>query len=425
MRSVPNYPHPYILIFVFILFRALGVSASTLSATESLTISSNKTIISHSELFELGFFTPASSSRWYLGIWYKKIPTRTYVWVANRDTPLSHSNGSLKISSNNLVIFDHSNKPVWSTNLTGGNVRSPVVAELLDNGNFVLRDSNNNEYLWQSFHFPTDTLLPDMKLGWDLKSGRNRFLRSRKAPDDPSSGDYSTKFETRGFPEVYVCNKESIVYRSGPWDGIRFNGIPEVRPVDYLVLNFSATEEEITYSYHITKSNIYSILTLTPTGLLQRSTWVERLQSWRPLWYSPRDICNNYEQCGYGYCDSNTSPVCNCIHGFKPRNKWDLRDDFDGCVRKTRLSCDGTDGFVRLKNMKLPDTTKTIVDRGIGIEECEARCLKHCNCTAFANTDIRNGGSGCVIWTGDMLDIRYFAEGGQDLYVRLAAADLG
>ncbi|XP_013591328.1 PREDICTED: receptor-like serine/threonine-protein kinase SD1-6 isoform X1 [Brassica oleracea var. oleracea] len=424
MRSVPNYPHPYILIFVFILFRALGVSASTLSATESLTISSNKTIISHSELFELGFFTPASSSRWYLGIWYKKIPTRTYVWVANRDTPLSHSNGSLKISSNNLVIFDHSNKPVWSTNLTGGNVRSPVVAELLDNGNFVLRDSNNNEYLWQSFHFPTDTLLPDMKLGWDLKSGRNRFLRSRKAPDDPSSGDYSTKFETRGFPEVYVCNKESIVYRSGPWDGIRFNGIPEVRPVDYLVLNFSATEEEITYSYHITKSNIYSILTLTPTGLLQRSTWVERLQSWRPLWYSPRDICNNYEQCGYGYCDSNTSPVCNCIHGFKPRNKWDLRDDFDGCVRKTRLSCDGTDGFVRLKNMKLPDTTKTIVDRGIGIEECEARCLKHCNCTAFANTDIRNGGSGCVIWTGDMLDIRYFAEGGQDLYVRLAAADL-
>uniref|UniRef100_M4CIU7 Receptor-like serine/threonine-protein kinase n=1 Tax=Brassica campestris TaxID=3711 RepID=M4CIU7_BRACM len=369
-----------------------------MSATESLTISSSKTIISRSEIFELGFFTPASSSRWYLGIWYKKIPTRTYVWVANRDTPLSHSKGSLKISDNNLVILDHSNKPVWSTNLTGGTVRSPVVAELLDNGNFVLRHSNNYEYLWQSFDFPTDTLLPEMKLGWDLKTGMNRFLRSRKTPDDPSSGDYSTKFKTIGFPEVYVCNKESIVYRSG--HGME-SGLTAYR------------------------SNIYSILTLTPTGLLQRSTWVERLQSWRPLWYSPRDICNNYKQCGsYGYCDSNASPVCNCIHGFKPRNKWDLRDDFDGCVRKTRLSCDGTDGFVRLKNMKLPDTTKTIVDRGIGTEECEARCLKNCNCTAFANADIRNGGWGCVIWTGDMLDMRYFAEGGQDLYVRQAAADL-
>ncbi|KAF8052888.1 hypothetical protein N665_1494s0003 [Sinapis alba] len=402
MRSVRNYHYPDTFVFLFILFPALGVSASTMLATESLTISSNKTIISRSETFELGFFTPTSSSRSYLGIWYKKIPTRTYVWVANRDTPLSHSNGSLKISDNNLVIVDHSDTLVWSTNLSVGTLRSPVVAELLDNGNFVLRDSNNNDqeegYLWQSFDFPTDTLLPDMKLGWVLKSGINRFLRSRKTPDDPSSGDLSTKFETRGFPEVYVFNKESIVYRSGPWDGIRFNGIPEVRPVDYLILNLSATNKEITYSYHITKNNIYSILTLTPTGLLQRSTWVERLQSWKPLWYSPKDICNNYKQCGsYGYCDSNTSPVCNCIQGFKPRNKWDLRDDFDGCMRKTRLSCD---------------------------EECEARCLKDCNCTAFANTDIRNGGTGCVIWTGDLLDIRNFAEGGQDLYVRLAAADL-
>ncbi|CAH8387855.1 unnamed protein product [Eruca vesicaria subsp. sativa] len=435
MKSVRNYHYPYtFVIFLFILFPAFGVSANnTMSATESLTISSNKTIMSRNETFELGFFTPGSTSRWYLGIWYKKISTKTYVWVANRDNPLTHPNGSLKISdnNNNLVILDHhSDTPVWSTNLTeGGNVR---FLELLDNGNLVLRDySNNNDpegFLWQSFDFPTDTLLPEMKLGWDLKSGKNRYLRSKKTPDDPSSGDFSTKFETRGLPEVYLYNKESIVFRSGPWDGIRFSGIPEVRSVDYLVSNFSTTDEEITYSYQITKPNVYSMLTLSPTGLLQRSTWVESLQSWKPLWYSPKDICNNYKQCGsYGYCNSNASPVCNCIKGFGPRNEQvtDLRDDFDGCVRKTKLSCDGgTDGFVRLKKMKLPDTRETVVDRGIGIKECEARCKKNCNCTAFANTDIRNGGSGCVIWIGDLLDIRNFAKGGQDLYIRLAAADL-
>uniref|UniRef100_A0A0D3CY94 Bulb-type lectin domain-containing protein n=1 Tax=Brassica oleracea var. oleracea TaxID=109376 RepID=A0A0D3CY94_BRAOL len=176
MRSSPNYHHPYTFVFVVILFPALAVSYKTLLATESLTISSNETIVSHNETFELGFFTPGTSSRWYLGIWYKKIPTRTYVWVANRDNPLSRPNGSLKISSdNNLFIYDHSsNTPVWSTNLTVGTSRSPLVAELLDNGNFVLRHSNNNEYLWQSFDFPTDTLLPDMKLGWDNKTGLDR-----------------------------------------------------------------------------------------------------------------------------------------------------------------------------------------------------------------------------------------------------------
>lgn len=56
---------------------------------------------------------------------------------------------------------------------------SPVVAELLPNGNFVLRDKNNPDtVLWQSFDHPTDTLLPEMKLGWDKRSGLDRILTS-------------------------------------------------------------------------------------------------------------------------------------------------------------------------------------------------------------------------------------------------------
>lgn len=30
-----------------------------------------------------------SRSRWYLGIWYKKVSKKTYAWAANRDNPLS------------------------------------------------------------------------------------------------------------------------------------------------------------------------------------------------------------------------------------------------------------------------------------------------------------------------------------------------
>ncbi|WZY82253.1 hypothetical protein YC2023_028637 [Brassica napus] len=404
---------------------ALSISTNTLSSTESLTVGSNKTIVSSREIFELGFFNLPSSSRWYLGIWYKKIPTRTYVWVANRDNPLSNSNGTLRISDNNLVIFDQSGTPVWSTNLTGGDAGSPLVAELLDNGNFVLRPSNNNDqdvFLWQSFDFLTDTLLPEMKLGWDRKTGLNRHLRSWRNPDDPSSGDFSTKLETtRGFPEFYAWNKDKIIYRSGPWSGNRFGSdVLDMKPIDYLAFNFTADNEQVTYSYRITKPDVYSRVILSSSGLLQRFTWFETEQSWRQLWYLPRDLCDDYKECGdYGYCDLNTSPVCNCIQGFETRN-----NQTGGCARKTRLSCGGKDGFARLKKMKLPDTTVTVVDSGVGLKECEERCLKDCNCTAFANMDIRDGGSGCVIWKGDIFDIRNFPNGGQDLYVRLAAADL-
>ena len=430
MRShVPYYHHPYTFFFVFILFPALGVYANTLSPTESLTISNNKTIVSRNETFELGFFTPGSSSRWYLGIWYKKIPTRTYVWVANRDNPLSRPSGSLKISSdNNLVIYDHSDTPVWSTNLTVGASRSPVVAELLDNGNFVLNSNDPEGYLWQSFDFPTDTLLPDMKLGWDKKTGLDRVLRSWKSVEDPASGDYSTKLETRGFPEYYVFNKETIIYRSGPWIGNRFSCVPEMKPIEYMVYTFIASNEEVSYAYHMTKPDVYSTLSLSYTGTIQRRNWIEQAHDWKQLWYQPKDICDNYRQCGnYGYCDSNNLPNCNCIKGFGLENgqEWALRDDSAGCVRKTRLSCDGRDGFVAVKRMKLPDTAATVLDRGIGLKECKAKCLQDCNCTAYANTDIRDGGSGCVVWNGGLFDIRMYPNGGQDIYVKLAAADLG
>ncbi|CAH2078375.1 unnamed protein product [Thlaspi arvense] len=434
MRGVPNFHHSYIFCSVFsvlILFPQFSISANTMSATESLTLSSNQTILSPGNVFELGFFKPSSSSRWYLGIWFKAISKRTYVWVANRDSPLSSSIGTLKISDNNLALLDQSDKPVWSTNLTGGDVRAPVVAELLDNGNLVLRDSNNNdpdEFLWQSFDFPTDTLLPEMKLGWDLKTRHNRSLRSWRSPDDLSSGDFSFKLETRGFPEIFLWNRESRVYRSGPWNGIRFSGVPEMQAFDYIVFNFTASNEEVSYSFRVTKNNMYSRLTLSSTGILQRFTWIEAVQNWNQFWYAPKDQCDEYKECGsYGYCDSNTSPVCNCIKGFEPRNPqvWGLRDGSDGCVRKTQLSCDSGDGFVRLKKMKLPDTRATSVDRGIGLKECEEKCMSDCNCTAFANTDIRDGGSGCVIWTGEISDIRNYVEGGQDLYVKLAATDLG
>ncbi|KAJ4906607.1 Receptor-like serine/threonine-protein kinase SD1-6 [Raphanus sativus] len=229
-----------------------------------------------------------------------------------------------------------------------------------------------------------------MKLGWDHKTGLNRYLRSWRSPDDPSSGDFSTKLETtRGFPESTRVEQ-------------RLDHLQE-----------RSVEREPT--------NVYSRVVLSSAGLLQRFTWFETEQSWRQLWYLPRDLCDDYRECGdYGYCDLNTSPVCNCIQGFETRRS----SQEAGCVRKTGLSCDGKDGFVRLKKMKLPDTRVTVGDSGIGLKECEERCLKDCNCTAFANMDIRNGGSGCVIWNGDIFDVRNFPNGGQDLYVRLAAADL-
>ncbi|KAK7257274.1 hypothetical protein RIF29_31125 [Crotalaria pallida] len=43
---------------------------------------------------------------------------------------------------------------------------------------------------------------------------------------------------------------------------------------------------------------------------------------------------------------------------------------------------------------------------------------------AYANSDIRRGGSGCVMWFGDLIDLRQLQQGGQELYIRTDASEL-
>ncbi|GKV19177.1 hypothetical protein SLEP1_g29469 [Rubroshorea leprosula] len=407
---------------LLIFFPTISFSINTLTATNSVT--NDQTLISSGDIFELGFFSSRSSDKWYVGIWYKNIPERTYVWVANRDNPLSNSFGVFKVADQNIVLLDQNQKLVWSSNITKG---SNTAAMLLDSGNLVLREAEDpNNYLWQSFDFPTDTLLPDMKLGWDLNRDFDRYLTSWRSPADPSSGDFSFKLDYRGFPEIFLWDNKKIEYRSGPWNGVRFSGTPEMKPLDYIQFKFVTSQDEVTYSFSVTTNNLFSRLIVNPNGVLQRLTWIPDSKQWNPFWYAPKDQCDNYRECGpYGICDTNASPVCKCPKGFEPRNlqAWNLRDASDGCMRKTNLECMG-DKFLHLRNVKLPETTSAFVDQHISLKDCGDLCLRNCSCTAYANADIRKGGTGCVIWFGELLDIREYPSGGQNLSVRLAASDL-
>ena len=57
------------------------------------------TLVSNGGSFKLGFFTPGNSNNCYSGIWYKDIPDKTVVWVANRLNPINDMIGSLMINS--------------------------------------------------------------------------------------------------------------------------------------------------------------------------------------------------------------------------------------------------------------------------------------------------------------------------------------
>ncbi|KAJ9566305.1 hypothetical protein OSB04_002271 [Centaurea solstitialis] len=421
--------HGGIIIF-FIPF--LCVAIDIITPTQPLAI--NQTLISFGQVFELGFFN-LTNNKFYLGIWYREIEPKTIVWVANRDAPVNSSFAKLTIGNDgNINLVDRSETAIWSSNHSVAPPATNMVAQLLDSGNFVLRRENNDDpenYVWQSFDYPTDTLLSGMKLGWNRKTGINRFLKSWKSDNDPGSGDYSFGINLNGYPELVLWNKEMVTFRTGAWNGVTFSGMPEMKRARLVDFEFQISSEEIYYSYKMVNSSVYSRVLLSPVGSSRRYVWTETTKTWNLYWKFPRELCDHYGQCGsFGVCDMNSIPICNCLNGFRPIDGYarsNLQNGSNGCVRSSKMDC-GSDGFLALKNVKLPDGSKAFIDSAMNLTQCGEICRRNCSCTAYANMDVTRVGSGCVYWVVDLMDMKKYSEdqgAGQDLYVRVAASDLG
>lgn len=206
------------LLLVFSLLCSPKISSAVDTITTTNSVKDGETIISSGGNFEMGFFSPGNSKNRYAGIWYKRISVRTVVWVANRETPLTNTTGNLRvIDPGILVLSSDTNHIIWSTD-SSKSVQNPV-AQLLDSGNLVVRDANDDNpdnFIWQSFHYPTDTLLPDMKLGRNFQTGREVHLSSWRSNDDPAPGDFTYQCDPTGYPQNILRKGPIVQYRAGP-----------------------------------------------------------------------------------------------------------------------------------------------------------------------------------------------------------------
>ncbi|KAK3420148.1 hypothetical protein EUGRSUZ_G00941 [Eucalyptus grandis] len=267
-----------------------------------------------------------------------------------------------------------------------------------------------------------------MKLGIDRAKGLDRYLTSWKSRDDPSPGDFTYRLNPSGYPQMILMNKSVVLSSSGPWNGIRFSGIPQLRTNPVFRFGFVFNQNEIYYYFNVLKSSVPSMVVLNENGIVRRFTWVDRTKSWF-LYLSPQtDDCDTYASCGgNGNCTIASSPKCMCLTGFVPKDPsdWESGDWSNGCVRRTELDCPGGDKFLKYTQVKLPDARQSWFNESMNLQECEQTCLRNCSCTAYSNLDIRGQGSGCLLWFGDLMDIRQVNENIQGIYVRMAASEVG
>ena len=219
------------------------------------------------------------------------------------------------------------------------------------------------------------------------------------------------------------------MFRAGSWNGLYFSGKPSLEQNLVYSYDFVLNNNEVYYKYEHRNSSFVSRYALNPLGVIQRFMWNERKNDWEIFSTAQSDQCAIYDFCGkYATCNPNKSPPCACLEGFVPRSTTSSDstsvDWSDGCIRRTPLVCDGKDSFFKHTGLKFPDTSNSWANKSMNLQECEELCLRNCSCTAYANLDILKG-TGCLIWFNDLIDMIEFSEAGQDLYIRLAASDLG
>ncbi|KAG1347243.1 G-type lectin S-receptor-like serine/threonine-protein kinase [Cocos nucifera] len=432
-KTPSPFPPPSFSLLLFLLFLALqsppSFSVDTISANSS--ISGDQLLTSKGGNFVLGFFTPQNSTKYYIGIWYKKVSQPTSVWIANRETPVSdHTKSELRLSDDgNLVLLNESRAQIWSTNTSIST--NSTVAVIQDTGNLVLADgSNTSRILWQSIDHPSNTWLPGGKLGLNKVTKQNQRLISWKSSADPAPGIFSLELDPDGTSQYYIQWNESVTYwSSGTWNGQIFSGVPEMTANYIYDFTYVNTTNESYFTYSVKTDSIISRFIMDLSGQIKQLTWMEGSQEWILFWSQPRAQCEVHSLCGpFGSCNENGQTFCKCVKGFAARNQteWDLQDRTGGCVRNTPLQCGGNssanvekDRFYPMEGMRLPENAQNQPDVG-SAEDCASTCLKNCSCTAYSF------GGGCSVWYGDLINLQeqYNGSDAGTLYLRLAASEL-
>ncbi|KAL5976166.1 hypothetical protein ACLOJK_020496 [Asimina triloba] len=392
-------------------------------------ISGNETIVSAGENYALGFYNPPNSSNWYVAIWFYKIPVQTVAWVANRETPLPDSAGKLSVTADgNLEIANADGITIWSANITasGGN----RTAMLQDTGNLALTEPNGKT-VWQSFDWPTATMLSGMRFYLNVKTNTSRRTVSWKSATDPSPGEFSLGIDPRTPRQLQVLRGSTTYWRENTWFKELSASKPEADRNYVVYQSTMANDNEVYYTFTVSSEAVFVRYLLTPVGHVELQAWRDDTQKWKVLLSSHQSMCDSYGRCGpFASCDYNSSQAaCGCLEGFVPRvqREWDAGNWSGGCVRRTALQCgggggSGADGFLQLERTKMPDFSISVGN--ISVADCGQACSRNCSCAAYAYTNISGWrSSNCLIWVKNLTDV-VSNSGKTVIFLRLASSEL-
>ncbi|KAJ8555211.1 hypothetical protein K7X08_012707 [Anisodus acutangulus] len=328
-------------------------------------------VLNHSQVldsargkFKLGYFSIPQTDKSYLGIWYAGDPVEKKLWIANPNTPILNNSGLLTLDSVGSLKITSGGKTI--VNITPPLLTGSLIARLQDSGNFVLQDETRNTTLWQSFDHPTDSLLPGLKLGYNLTTKQNWTLTSWLSDYILASGAFTLSLESiQDAFQLVIRRRDEVYWTSGAWKN---KGFPFLT-----ALNDSSNRYQYNLSLVSEKDGVFFQFD-APEGSFPSL----ELFSDGAIFAGDSRIYIRYNKFCYGY------------------------EIDDGCVSSQLHECrKGGDKFEQKRGVfiDISGTTTNYYDNAsISLGDCMLKCWEHCSCIGFAT--LSSNGTGCLIWNG-------------------------
>ncbi|PKI73767.1 hypothetical protein CRG98_005838, partial [Punica granatum] len=352
--------------FMFLISIYILISATFCTSTDTISlarfIKDPEAIVSKGNVFKLGFFSPPNSTKRYVGIWYNVNPVSSVLWVANRNRPVNDSSGILKLSMvGNLVLLNRRNETLWSSNVPNTMTNSSS-AQILDSGNLVLRgiqlgtNGTGTGTLWESFKTPTDSFLPGMKIT-TRKEAVGSFI-SWRTSSDPSVGSFMGGLNDVGIPEGFIWKEGSPNWRTGPWNGQVFLGVPVMKSFYMDGFNLVDDKQGTVYFFYTPAKPQKFYFHLNFKGNLELMIWDATTKNWVLSWSALENECDVYAiwmSREKSDCESHCLSNCSCTaYAY---------DEGIGCMGWYRNLVDiqkfpngGVDLYIRVANSELGKT---------------------------------------------------------------------
>ncbi|XP_042015523.1 G-type lectin S-receptor-like serine/threonine-protein kinase LECRK3 [Salvia splendens] len=369
-----------ILTILLLLLISSAAEAQIRSSNITLgsSITPNSSWPSPSGVFAFGFF-PQHLNSYAVGIF---LPDKTVVWTANSDTnpTVPEDVTSLLLSrEGRLILRRRQGQDVDVINLS----TAIASASILDNGNFVLYDSDSR-IIWQSFNNPTDTLLPGQRLL------EREEIFSSSSETDYGRGNFRLKMQTDGNLVQYPVNTPDAppyayyASKTNTDGNVSLNLDTGGRL--YLLHNDEETLLNISSGGFPTQGSI-NFMRLDVVGIFRIYSLSLGDLNLTRRWSSTEDECAPKGICGINaFCILlDNKPDCQCLPGFFFAQSGNHRA---GCSRNfSAQGCSITDNRLKydmrtVENTVWEDSSYEILQMTMSEEDCSKACLDDCNCEA-------------------------------------------